>query len=143
MILMIIFFVITTLIQIYIINQLGDINDRLPSICGQFTGKGKYMKTIYGSQNYITFSSITQNTGTAFISLRSGDQTFSDIKWVYSSKDCSVNIDMTTDLINYLNSVFNVSVSNILKFDNDNNLLVEVTFEGEKITLHIPNVKDN
>lgn len=143
LILMILFFIITIITQLYTINQLGDINDRLPSVCGQFAGKGKYMKTIYGSENYITFSPNIVNSGTAFISLRSGNKTFSGIKWIYDTKDCSINIDMTDDLINYLKSSFDVTVSNILKFDNDNNLLVEVTFEGDKITLHIPESPSN
>ena len=48
---------------------------------------------------------------------------------------------MTNELTQYLKDQFKVQLDNKVKFDQNNNLLVDVSYSGGKITLHIPMCK--
>ena len=128
-------------IQIYTLLQLNIIQDRLPSSCGQFTGNDKYGKTFFNHENYIQFTSTIINFGKAEISLKDGDKTFENIYWTYNKQDCSVTIEPTDELTQYLKDEFNVQIDSKAKFDENNNLLVDIVYSGGRITLHIPHIK--
>lgn len=117
------------------------IQDRLPSSCGQFTGNDKYGKKFFDNENYIQFTSTIINFGKAEISLKGGDKKFENIHWTYNKQDCSVTIEPTDELTQYLKDQFNVQIDSKAKFDENNNLLVDVLYSGGRITLHIPYIK--
>lgn len=129
-------------IQIYTLLQLNLIQDRLQSSCGQFTGNDKYGKKFFDNENYIKFTSTVINFGKAEISLKGGDKKFENIHWTYNKQDCSVTIEPTYELTQYLKDQFNTQIYNNVKFDENNNLLVDVLYSGKKITLHIPLIKE-
>lgn len=128
-------------IQIYTLLQLKVIQDRLPSSCGQFTGNDKYGKSFFNHENYIQFTSTIINSGKAEISLKDGEKKFENIHWTYNKQDCIVTIEQTDELTKYLKDEFQAEVDNKAKFDENNNLLVDIMYPGGKKTLIIPHIK--
>jgi hypothetical protein len=133
---------LSTGIQIYTLKQLNVIQDRLPSSCGQFTGNDKYGKSFYNHESYIQFTSTMINSGKAEISLKDDEKKFENIHWTYNKQDCSVTIEQTDELIKYLKDEFKAEVDNKVKFDENNNLLVDIKYPGGKTTLRIPHIKE-
>lgn len=59
----------------------------------------------------------------------------------HNKQDCSVTIEPTDELTQYLKDEFNVQIDIKAKFDENNNLLVDIVYYGGRITLHMPHIK--